>query len=337
MLFSLLSICFALPSMAHDGWSQTTSPIVEIGEVAYVELLFGNHSNDHASYRIEGNWNMDNTHVFVVNQAGNKVDISETIFYTGELTESNHAGINNYYVGSFSSQTPGIYIISVEGDTVFTSGGVASRTLRNAKSFTAVNDIPMLSFIQDFEGYDQQVSPDRLEFVPLFNPASVTTNQEVAFQLVLEGEPIADTEVALIQRSSSNDERFRTDEEGIIRFTTGAADYYLIRAMSAGEVGADAEYERLNYEATLTFTVQNGNGLSPEEVVEVLLAQSDQMTKENGIDGEEQEGQQEEEAEQPIVSNEEAGASNAYLFISIIVIFIIIITLTVIVGRRNKK
>jgi hypothetical protein len=123
----------AVPASAHDGWSQTNTPIVGMGEVSYVELLLGNHSNHHASYRIEGKWSTQTSKVYVTTPSGQKADISDTLFYTGEEKETEDPGKNNYYVASFSSSKPGAYIISAEGDSVFKNGDNASRTLRSAK------------------------------------------------------------------------------------------------------------------------------------------------------------------------------------------------------------
>ncbi len=248
---------------AHDGWSQT-APIVASGEVAYVELLFGNHSNEHGSYRIEGNWNEETTKTFAVTPAGDKIDVSGTTFYTGEVVESDNAKINNGYVASFSAATPGAYIVSVEGDSVFAHGGVASRTLRSAKSFVAVSDVPLLRRVQDLRGFGKLVSPDRAEWVPAFNPAAATTGGTVSARLMLKGEPLADTEATLIRRSTSDAERLTNDADGYVTFEAGPADYYLLRAKPATDEKVEGEYDATNYEATMTFVVQNGRAAAPK-------------------------------------------------------------------------
>lgn len=260
----LMGIAMAVPvALAHDGWVQTNTPIVEPGEVSYVELLFGNHSNDHASYRIEGTWNADGTDVHVNTPSGQKVNIADTLFYAGETYD----GVtNNYYIGSFSSTVPGIYIISAEQDSIFAHGDVASRTLRSAKTFVAVNDYPMVSAVQNFTEFDLQVTPDRAELIPLFNPVAAKTDEEVSVQLLQRGEPLAEAEVTLIRRSTSDSERYKTNEEGIVTFTTGPADYYMLRAMPTFDEGVAGEYEQTNYEATMTFIVQNGSGVSQDAV-----------------------------------------------------------------------
>ncbi|WP_245583863.1 DUF4198 domain-containing protein [Paenibacillus terrigena] len=255
---TLLLAAAAVPVSAHDGWSQTNAPVVAAGEVSYVDLMLGNHTNEHASYRVAGKWSTDTTKVYVTTPAGKKADITSTIFYTGEEKEDANAGINNDYITKFSASAPGAYIISAEGDSLFKNGEVSSRTLRSAKSFVAVADIPLAQRVQSLKGFQAHVTPDRAELVPAFNPASVKPNQEVQIQLFLKDKPLANTDVSIIQRSTSDSQKLKSDSNGMITFKTGAADYYLVRAKPSTDEKVEGQYSSVNYEATMTFIVQNG-------------------------------------------------------------------------------
>ena len=257
-LATVLTIGVSASVFAHDGWSQTNAPIVAQGETVYVDLLFGNHSNEHKSYRIAGQWSPDTSNIYVTTPAGKKADITSTRFYTGEPATETEPAVNNGFVASFLSSSPGAYIISVEGDSVFKHGETASRTLRSAKSFVAVSDIPVLDRVKDLKGFSRAVTPDRAELVPEFNPAAVTPNEQVSVRLLLKGKPLADTEVTLIRRSTSEAQTFTTDADGRITFQTGPADYYLLRAKPATDEQKEGEYDAVSYEATMTFIVQNG-------------------------------------------------------------------------------
>lgn len=266
-LATVLAFGMTTTALAHDGWSQTNAPIIAQGEVSYVDLLLGNHSNHHKSYRIAGQWSTDTSKVFVTTPAGKKVDITGTRFYTGEAATDTEPALNNGFIASFSSSSPGAYIISVEGDSVFKHGEVASRTLRSAKSFVAVSDIPTLDRVKALTGFSKAVNEDRAELIPQFNPASVTPNEKVSVQLLLKGSPLADTEVSLIRRSNSDAHTFTTDAQGKISFTTGPADFYLLRAKPNTDEKKDGEYGTTNYEATMTFMVQNGSVKLPSSTV----------------------------------------------------------------------
>lgn len=255
-LAAVLAFGAAVPVFAHDGWSQTSAPIVAQNQISYVELMYGNHSNEHKSYRIDGQWG-SSSKVFVTTPAGVKSDITGTRFYTGEPATEESPALNNYFVASFKSNIPGAYIISTEADSVFKGAEAASRTLRSAKSFVAVGDIPVLERVKALKGFSKQVSPDRAELVPVFNPAAVTPDETVSIQLLLKGKPLADTAVDIIRRSNSEAAELKTDAKGVVTFKTGAADYYLVRAKPGTAEAKEGEYSTTNYEATLTFTVQN--------------------------------------------------------------------------------
>ncbi|MDF2663284.1 MAG: hypothetical protein K0Q94_6075 [Paenibacillus sp.] len=82
-------------------------------------------------------------------------------------------------------------------------------------------------------------------------------------QLLLKGTPLADTDVSLIRKSNSESQVFKTDAFGVITFETGAADYYLLRAKPSSAEKKEGEYDTVNYEATMTFSVQNGTARLP--------------------------------------------------------------------------
>jgi uncharacterized GH25 family protein len=263
-LVALMTFGITATALAHDGWSQTNTPIIAQGEVSYVDLLFGNHANEHSSYRITGQWSKDTSKVYVTTPVGKKVDITSTMFYTGEAATETAPAVNNGYLATFSSSAPGAYIISVEADSIYKT----TRTLRNAKSFVAVSDIPTLERIKLLKGFSREINSDRAEWVPVFNPAAITPGEQVSVQLLLKGKPLVDTEATLIQRSNSKAQKLKTNAEGIISFKTGSADYYLLRAKPNTDEKKDGEYGATSYEATMTFTVQNGSVKLPYSKVQ---------------------------------------------------------------------
>ncbi|WP_138755274.1 DUF4198 domain-containing protein [Paenibacillus sinopodophylli] len=265
-LAAVLTLSAAVPAFAHDGWSQTSAPIVAQNQVSYVELMYGNHSNEHKSYRLDGQWG-SSSKVFVTTPAGVKSDITGTRFYTGEPATEETPALNNYFVASFKSNIPGAYIISTEADSVYKGADASSRTLRSAKSFVAVSDIPVLERVSALKGFAKQVSPDRAELIPQFNPAAVTPDETVSVQLLLKGKPLGSTAVDVIRRSNSEATELKTDANGVLTFKTGAADYYLVRAKPSTSEAVEGEYSTTNYEATMTFTVQNKSVKLPGTVI----------------------------------------------------------------------
>ncbi len=255
----VITMFSAVPVSAHMGWTQTNSPITAIGESAYVELLVGNHTNEHRSYRVDANWGSMKHSTFVFDPSGNKIDISSTEFYTGENDPSvKNSNINNEYIASFRANEPGAYIISAQGESVASYSGYPTLTKRSAKSFVAVSDITNMQRVQSLRGFQRQVSPDRAEWIPLFNPAAVKPGQVLNAKYLVRGVPMADVHVNVIRRSTKDSLDLTTDKDGIVTYTAGPADYYLIAAKPELKEKVEGQYDAINFEATMTYVIQNG-------------------------------------------------------------------------------
>lgn len=260
-LIAILVVVLALAGTAHahEGWVQAYSPIVGVGEMAYVDMLFGNHSNEHGSYRIAGKWNLKESRVFVTTPDGEKTDITAHAFDTGEDAEEvGPKGVKGYHAVGFTPGQPGLHMVSVEGDSLFKHGETTVRTLRSAKTFVAAAGTPVRAHVTDMKGFDRQATPDRMELAPLFNPAAVTPGAGLTFQLFMKGKPAGGQHVTVIQRSNSQAIGYHADAEGKVSFEAGAPDYYLIRVKHESEEKEAGKYDKTAYEATMTFIVQGG-------------------------------------------------------------------------------
>jgi hypothetical protein len=226
---------------------QKNAPIIAPGEVAYVDILLGNHSNEHRSYRIDGQFST-NSNVFVTTPTGIKTDITATRFFSGEATT-----VNNGYIASFTPEAPGAYIVTAESDGTRTSSGVTTRTLRNAKSFVAVGDLPIIDRIKLLKGFSAVINKDRVELIPLFHRAAITANREASVQLLLKGEPSPDIEVSLIRRSNNTEpQTVHTVSKGVATFKLGPADYYLFRAKPVTKESEPNNDTGINYETMMS-------------------------------------------------------------------------------------
>lgn len=266
---ALLAFFLALPvgALAHDGWVQTNTPIVAREETVYVDLLFGNHSQEHRSYRIDGQWSEATSKVFVTDAVGKKTDITSTRFYTGEPATPTAPVKNNGFVASFRSSLLGIMTITSEADSLYKGATSTSRTLRSAKAFVAVSDVPVLERVRALTQYGREVTPDRAELIPLFSPVAVQPLQTVTVQLNVKGQPVPNTEVSIVRRSNNSmPETKKTDGKGQVSFVVGPADYYLMRAKIENKYEKPLEtpeglVKQLNYETTMTFIVQGASPL----------------------------------------------------------------------------
>ena len=99
----------------------------------------------------------------------------------------------------------------------------------------------------------------RLELVAGANPMAVTPGAEMSFTLLWEGEPLADTQVALFRKGENTEAGTRTltrtDENGQASFTLPAAGTYMAASVHMIEAPADRNADWQSFWASLTFGV----------------------------------------------------------------------------------
>ncbi len=109
-LAAVAGLALAGPALAHDGWVEPYAPVVPIGEKAYLDLPFGNHSNGHASYRVGGKWDAGSIRVYALAPDGERADITARTFDAGEGDAVPPKGVKGHLVTSFvpaSAGSPG--------------------------------------------------------------------------------------------------------------------------------------------------------------------------------------------------------------------------------------
>ena len=245
--------------LAHDAWVQPYAPVVRIGQPAYVDLMLGNHSREHRSYRIAGKLDPDQVDVAVFGPDGAESSLDDALFDAGEADDVPPAGAKGHLSAAFVPVSQGIYVVAAKGDSVLQHGdGPPFRSLRLAKTLIAAAAVPVAEEARGFSGYDRAVADDRLEIVPRTNITAVWPGEQVTLEVRLHGRPAAGQKVSVIRRSTAEAIDLVTDQQGIVRFAAGEPDYYLARVKFDDPAAREAgRYERTTYEATLTFVVQS--------------------------------------------------------------------------------
>jgi len=100
----------------------------------------------------------------------------------------------------------------------------------------------------------------RLELVAGQNPQTLSPGAEMSFTLMWEGEPLADTQVALFRKAQDGGAGTRTltrtDENGRASFTLPAQGAYMAASVHMIEAPADRNADWQSYWASLTFGVE---------------------------------------------------------------------------------
>jgi len=123
---------------------------------------------------------------------------------------------------------------------------------RCAKTLVAVGDAT---------GGQDRATGMRLELVASQNPMTLAPGAAMSFTLLWEGEPLADTQVALFRRGDTGRDATaktitRTDGNGQASFTIPAQGTYLAASVHMTEAPADRNADWQSYWASLTFGVE---------------------------------------------------------------------------------
>ena len=81
---ALLAVAaLATAGFAHDTWVQTNTNLVRVGDAVHVDLLLGNHGNDHRDFRLAGKVPLDGAALETIDPQGNRFDLKPGLADTG--------------------------------------------------------------------------------------------------------------------------------------------------------------------------------------------------------------------------------------------------------------
>lgn len=237
---------------AHDTWVQTNNNIVRVGDAAYIDLLLGNHGNDHRDFKMAGKPDLEASTLEIVLPGGRRLDVK-----TG-LTDQGYAPNEGYWSTRFVATEPGLYMVSSTSDKVVSYAPV--RSIKSAKTcFVAsksLDDVP-----RDNVGFDRPLGHP-LELVPTTHPVTpMGPGVPLGVRLLFRDKPLAGARVSFVPRGTTLAEGFdpkferTTDEQGEARFTPNDGNYYLVVAHHEQPDERGSNYERTKYSATLVVLV----------------------------------------------------------------------------------
>jgi len=247
LAISLLSVSIG---RAHDAWVQTNTNLVRVGDVALIDLMLGNHGNDHRDFKLAGKVGLERCTLEVVAPGGQKYDIKPQLIDTG------YAPREGYWSARFVNGEPGLYTIAYSGE----GGHGTTRSLKSAKVYFLASeslDRPR----HEHSEYKQPLG-HWLELVPLSNPVlPMGPGLPIRVQVLYHGEPLADARVSFIPRGETLAEGLdatyerMTDGDGTATFTPKEGNLYLIVVHHLEPHEAGEGYDETKYCATLTVYV----------------------------------------------------------------------------------
>jgi len=244
-----LLLFLVLPARAHDTWVQTNTNIIRTGDAIHVDLMLGNHGNDHRDFKLASKLSQEHIGTFeVIAPGGKKYDLKP------DLTDLGYAPKEGFYSSKFTAAKPGLYIAAQTSDKVVNHGKPV-RSYRSAKTYFVVSD-SLDKVSKNQPDFDKPLG-HKIELVPEANPVvPMGPGTPIKLKLLFEGNPLKGVKVCFIPRGvtlkegADKDYERETDKEGRATFTPKTGTYYLIVAHLPREEKGEG-YESSLYTATL--------------------------------------------------------------------------------------
>jgi uncharacterized GH25 family protein len=253
-LFTLCtSLLLAGMAAAHDTWVQTNINLIRTGDAVHIDLMLGNHGNDHRDFKLASKVDPGGCTLTVIDPEGKTYDLKD------RLTDLGYAPKEGFHSAKFSAARPGLYTVAHTMDSVVNHGKPV-RAVRSAKTYFLVS--PSLDKVSKvWKGFDRPLG-HALELVAVANPvAPMGPGTPISVKLLFQGKPLADTRISFIPRGETLAEGFdktyerTTDAEGRASFTPKTGNYYLVVAHHKEDADGKAGYDAMAYTATLTVFV----------------------------------------------------------------------------------
>lgn len=236
------------PAAAHDTWVQTNTNLIRVGDAVHIDLMLGNHGNDHRDFKLASKFDPDAGTLAVIGPDGKSIDLKP------KLADLGYAPKEGFYSAKFATAKPGLYCVSHTSDRIVNHGRPV-RAIRSGKTYFVAS--PSLDKIRtDWTGFEKSLGHS-LEIVPEASPVlPMGPGTAIKVKVLFQGKPLADARVSFIPRGETLAEGFdktyerRSDKDGKASFTPKTGNYYLVAVHHS--VPADkAEYDTIAYTATL--------------------------------------------------------------------------------------
>jgi uncharacterized GH25 family protein len=239
-------------SLAHDTWVQTNTAVVRVGDVVHVDLMLGDHGNQHRDFKLASKVEPGPSTLEVIAPDGKKYDLKERLVDTG------YAPQEGFWSGRFIAAQPGLYLVSHTYDKVVSYA--PKRAIKSSKTFfVASRSLDKVS--EANPGFDRKLGHP-LELIPEANPVTpMGPGQPIKVRLLFEGKPLADVKVSFIPRgetlSEGTDATYErtTDAAGRAQFTPKFGNYYLVAAHHSEPKRNGPNYDTTEFSATMAVYV----------------------------------------------------------------------------------
>ena len=221
----VLALAACVPAGAHDTWVQPSSRLVRRGDVVHVDLLLGNHGNEHRDFKLAGKLSsLDGATLEVVAPSGRRTDLVPRLV---DLGSSPREG---FWSARFVTAEEGLHCVAHTRE----GRHGTTRTMKNAKAYFLVAE--SLDRPPPTAGFATPLGHP-LELVPETDPVlEAGPKRDLVVRLLFRGQPLAGQRVAFVPRGATlradfdPDYERTTDAEGRCTFTPAEGTPVLVVA-----------------------------------------------------------------------------------------------------------
>jgi uncharacterized GH25 family protein len=252
-ILGLIVVAGAVASAeAHDTWVQTNTNVIRTRDAVYIDLMLGNHGNEHRDFKLASKTTVDDTTPKVIAPDGKSYDLKD------RLTDVGYTPKEGFWSGRFAATAPGLYMVEHARDSIVNHGSPA-RSIRSGKTFfvasKSLDEVP-----DEHPGFDK-VLGHPLEIVPEANTVTpMGPDVPIRVKVLFRGKPLKDVRVSFIPRGTTLSEGFdanyerTTNDNGRCFFLPKEGNYYLVVVHHKTDEKGNG-YESTAYSATLTVFV----------------------------------------------------------------------------------
>ncbi|MBL9090565.1 MAG: DUF4198 domain-containing protein [Planctomycetaceae bacterium] len=248
--FAVFAVLNVTVASAHDTWVQTNGNIVRTRDAVYVDLMLGNHGNDHRDFKQAGKVQLDPCTLDVIDPSGKTYDLKPAAIDTGYTPSEGH------WSAKFVPTVPGLYTVSHKVESKY----LTTRSIKSGKCYFVADEnldkVPAATV-----GFDRRLG-HALELTLESHPVTpMGPGQAIKVRVFYKDHPAVGFRVSFIPRgvtlAEGFDEKFErtTDDEGRASFTPLEGNYYLIAAHREEPKESGDGFDKTKYCATICIHV----------------------------------------------------------------------------------
>jgi uncharacterized GH25 family protein len=235
--------------LAHDTWVQSGPLVTRHKDVVHVDLMLGNHGNNHRDFKLASKITLAPCTLEVIAPDGTRMDLKPRVVDMGSAEKE------GFWSAKMIADQMGVYQVVHTLDTLHGK----TRAIKSSKSYfissSCFGTVPST-------GSDRIVPLNKgLEFVLETPIKSISANRELRMQVLWNGRPQSGVAVAFVPRgvklAEEKDPQYEreSDDRGYVTFTPSEGNLLLAVAHHLVPEERGEGFDKTHYGATMVLPV----------------------------------------------------------------------------------